>query len=387
MENGAAPNIDGAGKRTLCEETSETGHPEKDYSHEKSAEEDFPESKERSVGEEQTNSESPNRRQSNQQEEKEGLLTERSLEAAAVLSQYIAADPVSLRLLEQATKLAQTNSTLLIRGESGTGKDLLALIIHYLGPHADEPIINIDCASLPHELIESELFGYERGAFTGATHLKRGRMEMAEEGTLVLNEIAALTTPLQAKLLRVIEEHKLDRLGGTRPIPLRARLVSITNVDLEQAVARKAFREDLYYRLNVVPLVLSPLRERRGDILPLTEHFLAQLAEIHRRPKSKLSSQAAAALEIHDFPGNVRELRNILERAVIHGSGARIEPGDLPSYMQGKSSQRRQTLEALERAYIAEILDHTRGKKSKAAEILGISRKTLLEKRKRYKLD
>ena len=212
-------------------------------------------------------------------------------------------------------------------------------------------------------------------------------MEMAGEGTLVLNEIAALTTPMQAKLLRVIEEHKLDRLGGTQPIPLRARLVSITNVDLERAVAGKAFREDLYYRLNVVPLVLSPLRERRGDILPLAEHFLTQLAEIHRRPKSKLSSQTAAALETHDFPGNVRELRNILERAVIHGSGARIEPGDLPSYMQGKSSQRRQTLEALERAYIAEILDHTRGKKSKAAEILGISRKTLLEKRKRYKLD
>jgi transcriptional regulator with PAS, ATPase and Fis domain len=289
-------------------------------------------------------------------------------------------------LLEQARKLAQTNSTLLIRGESGTGKDLLALIIHYLGPSADEPIINIDCASLPHELIESELFGYERGAFTGATHLKRGRMEMAGEGTLVLNEIAALTTPMQAKLLRVIEEHKLDRLGGTRPIPLRARLVSITNVDLEQAVARKAFREDLYYRLNVVPLVLSPLRERRGDILPLAEHFLAQLSEIHRRPKSKLSPQAAAALAAHDFPGNVRELRNILERAVVHGAKARIEPEDLPSYLRGSAPQRK-TLEDLERDYIAEILDHTRGRKSKAADILGISRKTLLEKRKRYKLD
>ncbi len=294
---------------------------------------------------------------------------------------------MSLQLLEQARKLALTNSTLLVRGESGTGKDLLALVIHYLGPHADEPIINIDCASLPHELIESELFGYERGAFTGATHLKRGRMEMAGEGTLVLNEIAALTTPMQAKLLRVIEEHKLDRLGGTHPIPLRARLVSITNVDLEQAVARKAFREDLYYRLNVVPLVLPPLRERRGDILPLAEHFLAQLAEIHRRPKNKLSAQAAAVLEAHDFLGNVRELRNILERAVVHGSEAGIELEDLPSYVRGANPQRRQTLEDLEREYIAEILDHTRGQKSKAAEILGISRKTLLEKRKRYKLD
>lgn len=387
MEICPPPVVDWTGERA-SEESSGTSGPEENFRYEKGPEENFQKSKEkRSRSKEQTSCGSQVKRQGNRQKEKEGLLTERSPEAAAVLSQYIAADPVSLRLLEQVRKLAQTSSTLLIRGESGTGKDLLAFIIHYLGPNADEPIINIDCASLPHELIESELFGYERGAFTGATHLKRGRMEMAGDGTLVLNEIAALTTPMQAKLLRAIEEHKLDRLGGTQPIPLRARLVSITNVDLEQAVARKAFREDLYYRLNVVPLVLSPLRERRGDILPLAEHFLEQLAEIHRRPKNKLSSQAAAALEAHDFPGNVRELRNILERAVIHGSGTRIELEDLPSYMQGKSSHRRETLEVLERAYIAEILDHTRGKKSKAAEILGISRKTLLEKRKRYKLD
>jgi two-component system response regulator AtoC len=310
-----------------------------------------------------------------------------SPEAAAVLAQYVATDPASLKLLDQARKLADTNSTLLVRGESGTGKDLLALVIHYLGPHADDPFVNIDCASLPHELIESELFGYERGAFTGATHLKRGRMEMAGEGTLVLNEVAALATPMQAKLLRVIEERKLDRLGGTRPIPVNARLISVTNVNLEQAVARKVFREDLYYRLNVVPLAVLPLRERKADILPLAEHFLAQLAEIHRRPHKKLSSQVAAALEKYDFPGNVRELRNLMERTVIQGAGARIELADLPAHVRGSGQARRQTLEDLERAYIAEILDYTRGKKSKAAEILGITRKTLLEKRKRYKLD
>src|SRR5258708_1521384 len=265
LEICAPPIVDYVGERAR-EESSETCRPKENRSHEKSAEENFQSKEKRSPRKEQASRESPIRRQSNRQEEREGLLTERSPEAAAVLSQYIAADPVSLRLLEQATKLAQTNSTLLIRGESGTGKDLLALIIHHLGPNADEPIINIDCASLPHELIESELFGYERGAFTGATHLKRGRMEMAGEGTLVLNEIAALTTPMQAKLLRVIEEHKLDRLGGTQPIPLRARLVSITNVDLERAVAGKAFRADLSYRLNDVTLVLSPLRERQGVI-------------------------------------------------------------------------------------------------------------------------
>ncbi len=310
-----------------------------------------------------------------------------SAEAAAVLSQYIAADPASLRLLEQARKLAETSSTLLIQGESGAGKDLLALVIHYLGRNPDAPFVNIDCASLPHELMESELFGYEKGAFTGASHLKRGRMELADDGTLVLNEIAALTTPMQAKLLRVIEDRKLDRLGGSRPIPVSARLVSITNVDLEQAVKQKGFREDLYYRLSVVPLIVPPLRDRRGDTLPLADHFLKQLAAIHRRPAKSLAAKAADMLEKHDFPGNVRELRNILERAVIQGASARIELGDLPAHLQQADRRSRQTLEELERDYIAQILDDTRGKKSKAADILGISRKTLLEKRKRYKLD
>ncbi len=310
-----------------------------------------------------------------------------SAEAAVVLSQYVAADPASQRLLEQARKLAETSSTLLIQGESGTGKDRLALVIHYLGRNPDAPFVNIDCASLPHELMESELFGYEKGAFTGATHLKRGRMELAGDGTLVLNEIAALTTPMQAKLLRVIEDRKLDRLGGSRPIPVSARLISITNVDLQQAVKQKGFREDLYYRLSVVPLMVAPLRERRGDILPLAEHFLKQLAEIHRRPAKSLAGKTADALEKHDFPGNVRELRNILERAVIQGASARIELGDLPAHLQQADRRSRQTLEELERDYIAQILDDTRGKKSKAADILGISRKTLLEKRKRYKLD
>ncbi|HLY97789.1 MAG TPA: sigma-54 dependent transcriptional regulator [Candidatus Angelobacter sp.] len=288
--------------------------------------------------------------------------------------------------MEQAQKLADAGSTLLIRGESGTGKDLLALVIHYLGRNADEPFINIDCASLPHELIESELFGYEKGAFTGAVEMKRGRVEMAGEGTLVLNEIAALSPPMQAKLLRVIEERSFDRLGGSRSIPLKARLISITNVDLEQAVEQKAFRQDLYYRLNVVPLLLAPLRERRKDILPLAEHFLAQLSALHHRDKKLLAERAGEALEKYDFPGNVRELRNLMERAVVQGTGPRLELEELPPHVRGGGA-RRATLEERERDYIAEILDYTRGKKSKAAEILGITRKTLLEKRKRYNLD
>lgn len=216
--------------------------------------------------------------------------------------------------------------------------------------------------------------------------MKRGRVEMAGEGTLVLNEIAALSPPMQAKLLRVIEERSFGRLGGSRSIPLKARLISITNVDLEQAVEQKAFRQDLYYRLNVVPLLLAPLRERRKDILPLAGHFLAQLSALHHREKKLLAANTGEALERYDYPGNVRELRNLMERAVVQGQGARLELEELPPHVSGGGA-RRATLEERERDYIAEILDYTRGKKSKAAEILGITRKTLLEKRKRYNLD
>jgi len=302
----------------------------------------------------------------------------------------VAHDPKTLKLLEQAGKVAPTEATVLIRGESGTGKDLLAELIHFLSSFANqragEPFVKIDCASLPHELVESELFGYEKGAFTGATEAKRGRLELAGAGTLVLDEIAALSMPAQAKLLRVIEERKFDRLGGARPIAVAARLIALTNIDLEHAVARRTFREDLYYRLNVVPLVVPPLRERPGDIAPLAEHLVAQLAEVHRKPRPALSAAALRALEDYQFPGNVRELRNLLERAVVYGTGTEIRVEDLPGHVAGAKAKK-QTLEELERAYIAEVLEHTRGKKSQAAAILGISRKTLLEKRKRYGLD
>src|SRR5262249_28738431 len=252
----------------------------------------------------------------------------------------------------------------------------------------DQPYIKIDCASLPAELVESELFGYERGAFTGASTQKRGRIELAEGGTLVLDEIAALSLSSQAKLLRVLEDRKYQRLGGTHDVEVRARILALTNVDLEEAVAQKNFREDLFFRLNVVPLHVPPLRERQADILPLAEHLLRQLSEIHRRPRRKISKQAAKALEAYPFPGNVRELRNLLERAVIHAASETIELRDLPDHLQRSSGNRdgKPTLEDVERDYIAEILDHTRGKKSLAAQILGISRKTLLEKRKKYKL-
>jgi DNA-binding NtrC family response regulator len=306
----------------------------------------------------------------------------------SVLDRYVSEDPASQRLLEQARKVAGTRSTVLIRGESGVGKDHLASVLHFLGENRDEPLVKIDCASLPHELLESELFGYERGAFTGAAHRKRGRMELAGRGTIVLDEIGTLTSAMQAKLLRVLEERIFDRLGGTKPVRLEARIVALTNVDLERAIAQHSFREDLFYRLNVVPLMVPALRERPKDIVPLANLFVIQLCEVHRRKRVVLSADASRALERYAFPGNVRELRNMIERAVVLGTSDEMAVEDLPAYVrQASTALRRPALQDLERAYIAEILDYTRGKKSKAAEILGITRKTLLEKRKKYELD
>ena len=309
---------------------------------------------------------------------------------ACILQSWVAADPASVRLLQEVRGIAGSASTVLVRGESGVGKDLLAALLHYLGPQAQEALVKIDCASLPLELLESELFGYEKGAFTGASHAKPGRLELAGSGTIVLDEVAALSMPMQAKLLRVIDEKRFERLGGTRSISVGARIIALTNVDLERAVARHSFREDLYYRLNVIPVVIPALRERPGDIRPLAEHFLAQLAEMHRKPRMACHPAAMAALENYTYPGNVRELRNIVERAVVYGTPPEILLQDLPAHVRDISAPaqgRKMSLEELERAYIAEVLDYTRGKKTRAAEILGISRKTLLEKRKRYGLE
>ncbi|HUS20023.1 MAG TPA: sigma-54 dependent transcriptional regulator [Terriglobales bacterium] len=305
----------------------------------------------------------------------------------AALDGFVAEDPASSKLLQLIHKVAVADSTVLIQGESGVGKDVVASLIHYLGPRPEQPLVKIDCASLPHELLESELFGYERGAFTGATQMKRGRMELAGTGTLVLDEIASLSLAVQAKLLRVIQERTFDRLGGTKPVKLYARIVAISNVDLQDAVAAGALREDLFYRLNVVPINVPALRDRPADIKPLAQKLLAQLSATYRREGLRLAPDAMAALKNYSFPGNVRELRNLLERAVVHAMGTEITPSDLPATVRDRTSpSKKLSLEELERNYIAEILDHTRGRKSKAAEILGISRKTLLEKRKKYEL-
>ena len=245
--------------------------------------------------------------------------------------------------------------------------------------------MKIDCATLPADLLEAELFGYERGAFSGATEAKPGRLEAAHRGTLVLDEIAHLSLDSQAKLLRMIEHREFERLGGRKTIEVDARLLALTNANLKDAVERRTFREDLFYRLNVVHIEVPPLRERRKDLEVLARGFVRAYSDKHGRATKKLSADALWLLQAYDFPGNVRELANIIERAVIVSLGERIEVGDLTDSVRLAATQRdrkhrRPTLAEIEVDYIREILAATRGNKTEAARILGISRKNLYER-------
>jgi two-component system, NtrC family, response regulator AtoC len=305
---------------------------------------------------------------------------------------WISADPASSSLFEVAQKVAPAPSTLLITGESGTGKDYLARLIHELGARRDAPFLKIDCASLPPTLVESELFGHERGAFTGAVERKLGRFELGGNGTIVLDEVAALSPAAQSKLLRVLQERSFERLGGTETLRIEARIIALTNVDLNSAVAAGRFREDLFFRLNVLTIVMPALRERREDILPLAEHILAGLKCVHGRPALRLSEDARRMLAAYSWPGNIRELRNALERAVVLSRTDVLEPENFGEVIRtagaggagGAAGLR--SLEDVEREVIAATLEATRYHISHAADVLGISRKTLLEKRKKYGL-
>jgi DNA-binding NtrC family response regulator len=298
----------------------------------------------------------------------------------------VAADASSLRLVQEAQSIARTTSSVLIRGESGSGKELLAWLLHALSPRADRPLIRIDCASLPSEVIEGELFGSFDGAAWSTQG--KGRLESATGGTLVLNEISALSMPAQAKLLRVLEEKRFEGDGAGRSAASDTRLIALTATNLEQLVARRTFREDLYYRLNVIPMNIPALRERTADVLPLATTFLNRAADNQRKPRMLLSPIALAALERYSFPGNVRELREMMQETVQAATSNEVQITDLPPQVrESLAGARKMSLEDMERAYIAEVLAYTRGRKTMAARILGISRKTLLEKRKRYGLD
>jgi DNA-binding NtrC family response regulator len=314
---------------------------------------------------------------------------------------WIAEDPAALRLFELAEKVAIAPTTLLITGESGTGKDHLARLVHELGPRRDAPYLKIDCASLPPQLVESELFGHERGAFTGAVERKLGRLELGDNGSIVLDEVAALSPGAQGKLLRVLQERTFERLGGTETLRIDARLIALTNIDLPAAVKAGTFREDLYFRLNVLALTVPPLRERRADILPLAEHLLVTLRSVHGRPNAQLSDASRRMLSTYSWPGNVRELRNALERAVVFSRVGRtvasdkrdlLEPENFPDNVRAAAPGAAspvaglRSLEEVEREVIAATLEATHYQISRSAEALGISRKTLLEKRKKYGL-
>jgi len=305
--------------------------------------------------------------------------------------ELFARSPKMREAVSLAERVSATDANVLITGESGAGKDLLAAFIHSKSKRAAQPFVKIDCATLPPDLLEAELFGYERGAFTGAVEARAGRFEAAQNGTIVLDEIAHLPTDAQAKLLRVIERREFERLGGRKTIKLDARLLALTNVDLDAAVKVGRFREDLFYRLNVINIRVPPLRERKQDLAALIQHFVKQYAAKHARKVDRISQPALVLLKAYDYPGNARELANVIERAVIVATDKTIGENDLPSGLSAAVAAQRQkekppSLAEMEATYIAKVLAATRGNKTECARILGISRKNLYEKIARYEL-
>jgi Nif-specific regulatory protein len=278
---------------------------------------------------------------------------------------------------EQIAQVAGASTTVLIRGESGTGKEMIAHAIHYNSPRAEKPFIKVSCGALPENLIESELFGYEPGAFTDARSMKKGRFELANTGTLFLDEVGDLSLSTQVKLLRVLQEREFERLGGVKPIKVDVRLIAATNRDLDEAIKACTFREDLYYRLNVFTIFLPPLRERRADILLLADHFVKQYGTRHGKDVRRISTPAIDMLMAYHWPGNVRELENCIERAVLVCDGGAIHAHDLPPTLQtaevsGTLPQRSldAAVSAFEKDLLQDALKTTRGNRAKAARLL-----------------
>jgi Nif-specific regulatory protein len=295
---------------------------------------------------------------------------------------------------DQVAQVARSNATVLLRGESGTGKEMIANAIHYNSLRSKRPLVKINCAALPDTLIESELFGHEKGAFTGAERFKKGRFEMAEGGTLFLDEIGDLPLQTQIKLLRVLQEREFERLGGTETIKTNIRLITATNKNLEEAIAKGEFREDLYYRLNVFTIFLPPLRERKSDILLLAEHFLEKYEQEHDKRIRRISTPAIDMLMAYHFPGNVRELENAIERAVLVCDSNVIHSHHLPPTLQTAEVSGtvtnltlRSAVEAFERGLIQDTLKSTKGNVAKAARLLDSTERILGYKIRNYGID
>ena len=281
--------------------------------------------------------------------------------------------------------IAPTESTVLIKGETGTGKGLAARAIHTKSKHCQGPFVVVNCGAFPEHLLESELFGYQKGAFTDAKTTKKGRLELAHGGTLLLDEIGEISMRMQIDLLRVLEDHVFYRVGGTQPIEVDFRIIAATNRNLEKAIKEETFRQDLYYRLNVICFTMPPLREHKEDIPLLSEYFLHRFAQETNKPVDQISREALDEMMLYDWPGNVRELGNAMERAVVVCKGRSILPHDLPIFRpEYVSPPPGRTLREVEIAHVRSILNETQWNISKSAEILGIDRSTLYDKMKRF---
>ncbi|TDJ60264.1 MAG: sigma-54-dependent Fis family transcriptional regulator [Nitrospina sp.] len=308
--------------------------------------------------------------------------------------EMITQNKTMLEMVKFVENIAYSKSTVLISGETGTGKEMVARYIHQCSPRADQPFLAVNCAALPEGLLESELFGHEKGAFTGAIAKKEGKFELAHKGTLLLDEVTEMTPPLQAKLLRVLQEHEIDKVGGREPIPIDVRVIATTNREPKQLIDEGKFREDLYYRLNVIPVKLPPLRERMEDLPILADHFLKKHSRENGKNISSIAPETLALLNKYQWRGNVRELENIIERSVLMCPGDTIEPAHL--FMEDSVAAEatgnnnalgsfRGTIYQMERELIFKTLEETGNNKTKAAEILGISIRTLRNKLNEYK--
>ncbi len=323
------------------------------------------------------------------------LSLQHQLQAKYRASPIVGRSPAMVEVFEAIEKVGGSRATVLLLGESGTGKELIARAIHYNSPQTEGPFITLNCAALPENLIESELFGHEKGAFTGATALRKGRFELADGGTLFLDEIGELPLAMQSKLLRVLQERTFERVGGNRPITVQVRLIAATNRDLDRAVADGSFREDLYYRLKVVPIRVPSLRERKEDVPLLVDHFLKRLRQEHQKP-STIMPDALARLVEHHWPGNVRELENTLERLVIMGRQPQITLQDVTAVVGERSrplsagadgdASLTSSVEELERQQIVKAMEDAKGVQAKAAKSLGITPRQLGYRLRKYGL-
>lgn len=300
------------------------------------------------------------------------------------------ADPQMKRVLEITECIASSRASVLIQGESGTGKELLARYIHALSPRASQRFSALNCAAVPEGLLESELFGYERGAFTGADSRRVGRFEMANHSTFLLDEISEMPLVLQAKLLRVIQEGEVERLGGAAPIKINVRILAATNRDLKDMVRRNQFREDLFYRLNAIPLVLPPLRERPKDIEFLSQWFIENSCRENSIPLKSIGAEAFKKLKSWNWPGNVRELKNVIERSVLLSRDTELSPNsilisDYQEIRQEDKVQAGMTVSEMEKVLILKTLEHTGHNRTQAADLLGISIRTLRNKIREYR--